>query len=355
MKFFVSKTCVVLFLLSNFHISFAAQSPLKSIYYQEIQEAKESDPYIKKRKTDIDIPIVKSCLNWIDVIKQFEKRGEDPSFTEKLKDYGFLQFINFFIPRDMILLKEENAPSLFESIKKHSTKLNVPMPLVFLSEDENLYNAGASSISHNYSLMIIGEKMLKDLSRDEFDAVIAHELSHIKKNHIPKLLLLSAPVAITLNGLLMFYWFKLIYNDFKNNKFYRSTAFKFATLSLASVAFTVVLSKVSRIFEKQADLTALNALDDPDSIIKLMEKFELKIDNKVDNEFDYLFDRIESEMNDSWLKDSLEDTAENNCGLLKFFEKIFKPMSFHPDSKTRKEYLKKQAEKLKLESQFVAS
>ena len=62
MKPYVIKFLIISLLAPNFCVSnvTVTQNSQYNIYYQEIQEAKEKDPYIKKRKMDIDIPIVKS-------------------------------------------------------------------------------------------------------------------------------------------------------------------------------------------------------------------------------------------------------------------------------------------------------
>ncbi|MFH1644702.1 MAG: M48 family metallopeptidase [bacterium] len=346
MKFNIYKNLITLLLIFNFHSSYTVEASSYNIYYQEIQEAKENDPYLKKRKEDIEDPFVKMFLNRIDIIKQMKDKDGTKSFLDSLNKRIFSGQLDLI--SNMILLNEKHAPKLFESIKQLSDKLEISMPLIFLYEDENFFNAGAISVTSDLSMILIGEKLLKLVSKEEFEAVIAHELSHIKKNHAIK------EQAVMLSGLFLallgnMFVVKKINNKFFNDGYWTGKCVQASGFLLFFAGWIYLMLKISQRFEKQADITALKVLDDPNSIISLMDFLEEKIDKKREKEFEFLLERVESEISKEYPHeaDIIKNASEGSFKISKFFEKW---LSTHPSFPERKKYLEQEAEKLKLET-----
>jgi Zn-dependent protease with chaperone function len=53
----------------------------------------------------------------------------------------------------------------------------------------------ATSFSPNISMVILGQKLVEEMTDDELTAVIAHELGHVKFNHIPKNIIMNLALA----------------------------------------------------------------------------------------------------------------------------------------------------------------
>jgi Zn-dependent protease with chaperone function len=89
-----------------------------------------------------------------------------------------------------IIVNSQTMPTLHSYVESICTKHKLPTPVVFISYKENLFNAYASKIFTSCGGIVIGQKLLREASDKELEAVIAHEIGHIRYNHINKTLAL---------------------------------------------------------------------------------------------------------------------------------------------------------------------
>ncbi len=92
---------------------------------------------------------------------------------------------------------EEN-PELFDRIEKLSDRAGVPHPKLYIVPSEAL-NAFATGRDPNHAAIALTEGIIKLLPADELDAVIAHELTHVRNRDT-----LTQAVAGTLAGSLTY-------------------------------------------------------------------------------------------------------------------------------------------------------
>ncbi len=93
--------------------------------------------------------------------------------------------------------REEN-PALFDRIEKLSDRAGVPNPKLYIVPSEAL-NAFATGRDPNHAAIALTEGIIKLLPADELDAVIAHELTHVRNRDT-----LTQAVAGTLAGSLTY-------------------------------------------------------------------------------------------------------------------------------------------------------
>ncbi len=93
--------------------------------------------------------------------------------------------------------REEN-PELFDRIEKLSDRAGVPNPKLYIVPSEAL-NAFATGRDPNHAAIALTEGIIKLLPADELDAVIAHELTHVRNRDT-----LTQAVAGTLAGSLTY-------------------------------------------------------------------------------------------------------------------------------------------------------
>ncbi len=93
--------------------------------------------------------------------------------------------------------REEN-PALFDRIQKLSDRAGVPNPKLYIVPSEAL-NAFATGRDPNHAAIALTEGIIKLLPADELDAVIAHELTHVRNRDT-----LTQAVAGTLSGSLTY-------------------------------------------------------------------------------------------------------------------------------------------------------
>ncbi|MCG6537194.1 MAG: M48 family metalloprotease, partial [Syntrophales bacterium LBB04] len=74
---------------------------------------------------------------------------------------------------------EAQAPELFTLVRNLTLKASLPMPKIYVIP-EDTPNAFATGRDENHAVVAVTEGILRILSREELEGVIAHELSHIK-------------------------------------------------------------------------------------------------------------------------------------------------------------------------------
>jgi len=81
---------------------------------------------------------------------------------------------------------------LFETVRRLSAKAGLPMPEVAIYEGEP--NAFATGASRNSSLVAVSTGLLQTMTREEAEAVIAHEVAHIGNGDMVTLTLIQGVV-----------------------------------------------------------------------------------------------------------------------------------------------------------------
>ena len=82
---------------------------------------------------------------------------------------------------------------LTTTIKKQAEQVGISMPEVAIFPSEQL-NAFATGMSKNSSLVAVSQGLLNHMSRDEVEAVLAHEISHIANGDMVTLTLIQGVV-----------------------------------------------------------------------------------------------------------------------------------------------------------------
>ena len=127
--------------------------------------------------------------------------------------------------------------------------------------------------------IVLFDTLIQQLAEPELEAVLAHEIGHFKKKHIPKTLLVSA-----LGSLAGFWLISLLA---KQDWFYRSFGFEPGSIVPALLLFGLLSGVVtfwfsplahwwSRRYEYQADAFAAEVMNEPRSLIGALRKLNEK-------------------------------------------------------------------------------
>lgn len=127
--------------------------------------------------------------------------------------------------------------------------------------------------------IVLFDTLIQQLSEPELEAVLAHEIGHFKKKHIPKMLAFSA-----LSSLAGFYVIALLA---KEEWFYRAFGFESGSIAPALLLFVLLSGVVlfwfspvahwwSRRYEYQADAFAAEVMSEPQSLIGALRKLNEK-------------------------------------------------------------------------------
>src|SRR3569833_851523 len=127
--------------------------------------------------------------------------------------------------------------------------------------------------------IVLFDTLIAQLNEAELEAVLAHEIGHFKKKHIPKMLLFS-----TFSSLVGFYVVSLLA---KQDWFYRAFGFETTHIAPALLLFTLLSGVVmfwfsplahwwSRKYEYEADAFAKSVMNEPQSLIGALRKLNEK-------------------------------------------------------------------------------
>jgi len=143
------------------------------------------------------------------------------------------------------------------------------------SRHSNAFFTGFS----RFRRIVLFDTLINQLAEAELEAVLAHEIGHYKKRHIPKMLIASAL------GLLLAFF--LIAKLAEQSWFYTAFGFEPGTIAPAFLLFSLLSSvvtfwfsplfnMVSRTFEYQADAYATQAMRESHSLIGALRKLNEK-------------------------------------------------------------------------------
>ncbi|NTW60560.1 MAG: M48 family metalloprotease, partial [Nitrospirae bacterium] len=101
-----------------------------------------------------------------------------------------MNFVTYWFS-DKIILKmygaravtESEAPELYGTVRRLAQRAQLPMPKVYVM-DEDQPNAFATGRNPEHGVVAVTTGIMRILSREELEGVIAHELAHIKNRDI---------------------------------------------------------------------------------------------------------------------------------------------------------------------------
>lgn len=147
-----------------------------------------------------------------------------------------------------------------------------------------MLTAGVVGFIGRFRYIMVTPGLLDNLNSEEVDAVLAHEIGHVKRYHMPLYLLVLAGFTVMVNPLIELFLYSVVQRDW----FYRLAEQSNVSLAgfldiflpmtmlvLLVVFLRVVFGFFMRNFERQADLHALTSLGGGAAISAALEKVAL--------------------------------------------------------------------------------
>jgi heat shock protein HtpX len=167
----------------------------------------------------------------------------------------------------------DRAPELYNIVKRLSDRAGLPMPGVYIVSTQAA-NAFATGRDPEHAAVAVTEGILKLLPEDELEAVIAHELSHVRNRDT-----LTQAVAATVAGAISFLaqmvsymmWFGGGSRDDEGGP---NPLALMLTMILAPIAATVIQLAISRTREFEADAGAARLTRNPKALARALQRLE---------------------------------------------------------------------------------
>lgn len=174
-----------------------------------------------------------------------------------------MNFIMYFFSDKMVLkmygaqvVTREDAPQLYDMVDRLRQRAGLPMPVVAIANQEQP-NAFATGRSPERAVVAVTRGILTMMPREEMEAVIAHELAHIKNRDM-----LISTVAAGIAGAIGYLPYLLMFGGGRNDE-NRHPAVGLALMLLAPIAAMIIQYAVSRQREFEADRVGAEILGRP--------------------------------------------------------------------------------------------
>jgi len=141
-------------------------------------------------------------------------------------------------------ITETDDPELWRAVERLAERAALPMPRVYISP-ASAPNAFATGRSPRHSAVCVTEGLRQILSREEFEGVLAHELSHIKNRDI-----LISTIAAIMAGAITWLTYMIFWGDSDRRS---NPLVSLLILVFAPLAAGLIRMAISRSREFEAD------------------------------------------------------------------------------------------------------
>jgi heat shock protein HtpX len=187
---------------------------------------------------------------------------------------GFL-FVQYFFSDKLVLLstgakviEENQAPRLHMIVEKLSTEMGIPKPRIAVVQND-MPNAFATGRNRSHAVVAVTTGILNRLSERELEAVLAHELSHIKNRDM--FVVTFASFLVSVISYLVWIAFSMV---FSGNDRGRGASMLGWVVSMlfANTVGLIIINTISRYREYGADKGAALTTKNPDGLISALKK-----------------------------------------------------------------------------------
>jgi heat shock protein HtpX len=180
---------------------------------------------------------------------------------------------------DKIVLRMYNATEvgaghrLFDIVDRLAKRAGLPQPRCYVIPDASP-NAFATGRNPEHAAVAATEGVLRMLTDDELEGVLAHELAHVKHRDI----LISSVAATLAAAIMMISRFAMFFGGSGSGRDDRQGSNPFAllaTIILAPVAAMLIQAAISRSREYDADAGGSEIAGGPQGLISALRKIEV--------------------------------------------------------------------------------
>jgi heat shock protein HtpX len=169
-------------------------------------------------------------------------------------------------------LAPDQAPELHAMVERLCQRADLPMPGLYLVPS-NGANAFATGRDPEHAAVAVTQGIVKMLSAEEIEAVIAHELSHIK-NRDTLTQAVAATVAGGISYMAQVMQFGMMFGGGSRDRQGGNPLGAIAAIVLAPIAASVIQMAISRTREFEADAGAARLTRNPRALASALQRLE---------------------------------------------------------------------------------
>jgi heat shock protein HtpX len=165
------------------------------------------------------------------------------------------------------IIEPQQAPELYGTVQRLVQQMDLPMPKVAIMEN-SMPNAFATGRSPKHAVVCVTTGLLQQLSQPELEAVLGHELTHIRNRDMTVMTMAGSFAAVAAWIVQWGFWFGLGSEDDRDN----GNAFIIVLLVSVVVAFLshLLVMALSRYREYAADRGSAIVTGQPEQLISAL-------------------------------------------------------------------------------------
>ena len=166
-------------------------------------------------------------------------------------------------------IEREQAPVLYEIVERLAAKANIPVPPIYLIPTDSP-NAFATGRDPEHSAVAVTAGILKMLSEDELEGVLAHELGHVKNRDV----LLTTIAAVLAGVVTMIAQNGMYFAGSSRDDEGPNPILMLVAALFAPIAASLINLAISRSREFEADATGAEMCGKPLELADALAKIE---------------------------------------------------------------------------------
>ena len=170
------------------------------------------------------------------------------------------------------IIENDEYPELHRTVENLCSIAQIPKPRIVIMQSP-MPNAFATGRSPNHAVVAVTDSIMATLNRNELEAVLAHELAHVKNRDI---------LTMTVAGFLAMIASMIMNNFLFASIFNREQGGAWIIAGIVAavvwVIATLLMMALSRYREFAADRGAAYITEDPDALISALQKISGKMD-----------------------------------------------------------------------------
>jgi len=158
---------------------------------------------------------------------------------------------------------------LYETVRRLADRAALPMPRCYIIPEMSP-NAFATGRNPRHAAVAATEGILRILTDDELEGVLAHELAHVKHRDI----LISSIAATLAAAIMMASRFAMFFGGSRDDREGGNPVALLATIILAPIAAMLIQAAISRSREFDADAGGATIARSPHGLVSALRKIE---------------------------------------------------------------------------------